>query len=114
MRVGGVKWHFITTCDSRYVAFAVQRADFWGENEMNYLSDKRLCEFLGTATLILVGCGAIAVGGFGSVVAQLIGGIVGAFILWLILQGKIAGYDVAAAGLGQNGWGVGYLGRFGL
>src|SRR5258708_2592607 len=31
---------------------------------MNYLSDKRLCELLGTATLILVGCGAIAVGGF--------------------------------------------------
>src|SRR5713101_2885314 len=39
------KWHFMT-CDSRYVAFAVQRADFWGENEMNYLSDKRLCELL--------------------------------------------------------------------
>jgi aquaporin Z len=33
---------------------------------MNYLSDKRLlCELVGTATLILVGCGAIAVGGFG-------------------------------------------------
>jgi glycerol uptake facilitator-like aquaporin len=28
--------------------------------------NKRLCEFLGTATLILVGCGEIAVGGFGS------------------------------------------------
>jgi aquaporin Z len=134
---------------------------------MNYLSDKRLCEFLGTATLILVGCGAIAVGGFGSafpvgilpvalafglavmamayaigpvsgchinpavtaamwaagrisseeavgyVVAQLIGGIVGAFVLWLILKGKIAGYDVAGAGLGQNGWGADYLGGFG-
>src|SRR5262249_59741999 len=38
----------------------------------------------------------------------------GAFILWLILQGKIAGYDVAAADLGRNGWGVGYLGGFGI
>src|SRR5262249_56052571 len=38
----------------------------------------------------------------------------GAFILWLILQGKIAGYDVAAADLGRNGWGVGYLGGYGL
>jgi aquaporin Z len=127
-----------------------------------------LCELFGTATLILVGCGAIAVGGFGSafpigilpvalafglavmamayaigpvsgchinpavtaamwaagrisseeaigyVVAQLIGAIVGAFILWVILKGKIDGYDVASAGLGQNGWGAGYLGGFDL
>ena len=136
---------------------------------MDYLNDNRLrCELVGTATLILVGCGAIAVGGFGSafpvgilpialafglavmamayaigpvsgchinpavtaamwaagrinsseaigyVVAQLIGGIIGAGILVVILKGKIAGYDVAGAGLGQNGWGVGYLGGFGL
>ena len=136
---------------------------------MNYLNDKRLlCELLGTATLILVGCGAVAIGGFGPafpvgilpvalafglavmamayaigpvsgahinpavtaamwaagrisseeaigyVVAQLIGGIVGAAILVVILTGKIAGYDVASAGLGQNGWGVGYLGGFSL
>ena len=136
---------------------------------MNYLTDKRLlCEFAGTATLILVGCGAVTVGGFGPAfpvgilpvalafgltvmamayaigpvsgchinpavtaamwaagriknedavayaVAQLIGGIVGAAILVVILKGKIAGYDVASAGLGQNGWGVGYLGGFGL
>jgi aquaporin Z len=136
---------------------------------MKHLSDNRLlCELVGTATLILVGCGAIAVGGFGPafpvgilpvalafglavmamayaigpvsgchinpavtaamwaagrinsadavgyVVAQLIGGIVGAAILVVILWGKIAGYDVSGAGLGQNGWGVGYLGGFGL
>src|SRR5260221_8529909 len=49
----------------------------------------------------------------GYVVAQLIGGIVGAFVLWLILKGKIAGYDVAGTGLGQKGWGAEYLGSFG-
>jgi aquaporin Z len=30
------------------------------------------------------------------------------------LAGKLAGYDVAVAGLGQNGWGEGYLGGYGL
>src|SRR5215471_9120385 len=136
---------------------------------MNYLRDTRLlCELVGTATLILVGCGAVAVGQFGPAfpvgilpvalafgltvmamaytigpvsgchinpavtaamwaagrierddaigyaVAQLIGGIAGAAILVVILKGKIAGYDVGGSGLGQNGWGVGYLGGFGL
>jgi aquaporin Z len=143
-------------------------ATLWGET-MNYLSDKRLlCEVLGTATLILVGCGAIAIGGYGAafpigtvpialafglavmamafaigpvsgchinpavtaamwaagripaadaigyVVAQLIGGIVGAAILVVILTGKTASYDIATAGLGQNGWGTGYLGDYGI
>src|SRR5262245_4366198 len=50
----------------------------------------------------------------GYIVAQLIGGIIGAGLLVLILKGKIAGYDVATAGLGQNGWGPKYLGEFGL
>src|ERR1700681_1012569 len=37
------------------------------ERLMNYLRDKRLlCELVGTAALILVGCGAIAIGGFGT------------------------------------------------
>jgi aquaporin Z len=49
----------------------------------------------------------------GYVVAQLIGGIVGAAILVVILKGKIAGYDIGNSGLGQNGWDVGYLGGFG-
>jgi aquaporin Z len=40
----------------------------------------------------------------GYIVAQLIGGIVGALILYLILKGKVAGYDVAKQGMGQNGW----------
>lgn len=48
------------------------------------------------------------------VVAQILGGIAGAVILWAIVSGKIAAYDVSASGLGQNGWGSGYLGEYGL
>ena len=40
----------------------------------------------------------------GYIIAQLIGSIVGALILYLILKGKVAGYDVAKQGMGQNGW----------
>ena len=48
------------------------------------------------------------------VIAQCLGAIAGALVLYLIVTGKLAGYDVASAGLGQNGWGKGYLGEFGL
>jgi aquaporin Z len=129
---------------------------------------KYLAEFIGTLALILIGCGAIVVGGFGGVfplgilpialafgltvmamaygigpisgghinpavtvamwvagriplaqaigyiVAQFLGGIAGAGILVAILYGKLKGYDIGAAGLGQTGWGPGYLGEFGL
>jgi aquaporin Z len=130
---------------------------------------KYLAECFGTAVLVLVGCGAVAIGtaasgatavnvigiafsfglavmamaygigpisgchinpavtvgmatagrmpwaeAAGYIVAQLIGGIIGAGLLVLILKGKIAGYDVATAGLGQNGWGPKYLGEYGL
>jgi aquaporin Z len=50
----------------------------------------------------------------GYIVAQFLGGIAGAAILVVILQGKLKGYDVASAGLGQTGWGPGSLGEFGL
>ena len=128
-----------------------------------------LAELIGTAVLVLVGCGAAAIGthatgatavnvigiafafglavtgmayaigpvsgahinpavtvamlaagrmsvrdAIGYVVAQLIGGIVGAGLLVLVVKGKIGGYDLAALGLGQNGWGEGYLGQYGL
>ncbi len=43
-----------------------------------------------------------------------VGGVVGALLLVLILKGRLAGYDVGASGLGQNGWGEGYLGGYGL
>lgn len=45
-------------------------------------------------------------------VAQCAGGLAGAFVLMTILKGQMAGYDVAASGLGQNGWGAGYLGEY--
>jgi aquaporin Z len=48
------------------------------------------------------------------VVAQVAGAIAGAFVLLMIMQGNLAGYDVAASGLGQNGWGEGYGGGYGL
>jgi len=129
---------------------------------------KLLAEFVGTLALILIGCGAIVIGGFGGafplgilpvalafgltvmamaygigpisgghinpavtvgmwvagriapneavgyIIAQFLGGIAGAGILVVILHGKLKGYDIAASGLGQTGWGPGYLGEFGL
>src|SRR5438477_6837164 len=140
-----------------------------GRGEVRGFSMKKyLAEFIGTAALILIGCGAIVIGGFGAaapigilpialafgltvmamaygigpvsgchinpavtvgmlvagrikldealgyIVAQLLGGIAGAAVLVIVLQGRLKGYDIAAAGLGQTGWGPGYLGEFGL
>lgn len=48
------------------------------------------------------------------IIAQLVGALIGAALLLVIVKGRISGYDVAAAGLGQNGWGPGYLGQYGL
>ena len=48
------------------------------------------------------------------VIAQCLGAIAGALVLYLIVNGKLAGHDIAATGLGQNGWGKGYLGEYGL
>jgi aquaporin Z len=42
-------------------------------------------------------------------VAQILGAIVAAGVLYLILSGKSAGWT---GGLGQNGWGAGYLGEY--
>jgi aquaporin Z len=120
-----------------------------------YLTDKLIAEFLGTGCLVLVGCGAAAIGGYGAafplgivpvamafgltvmamiyaigpisgchinpavtvglmaagrlapgqavpyIVAQLLGGIAGAILLWLILSGK-------------NGFGRSFLGGYGV
>jgi len=123
----------------------------------DYWDKRYLAEFVGTLALILVGCGAITLGGFGStfplgilsialafgltvmamayglgpisgahvnpavtvamwvagrmgakdaisyIIAQLIGGLVGAGILVVILKSKSGGYDLSS-GLGQTGW----------
>lgn len=125
--------------------------------------NKLVAEFLGTAVLVLFGCGsavlagdavgqlgiafafglaivamaygigmisgchvnpAVSVGAFvagrmtmsdliGYVVAQCLGAIAGAAILLVIASGH-AGYDIAHNGLGQNGWGLGYLGEYSM
>ena len=49
----------------------------------------------------------------GYIVAQFLGGIVAALVLLIIASGK-SGYEVAVNGLGQNGWGAGYLGEYSL
>jgi len=50
----------------------------------------------------------------GYAISQIAGAIVAALAIYLIATGKLAGHDVADAGLGQNGWGEGYLGEYGL
>lgn len=47
------------------------------------------------------------------IVAQVAGAIVAAGVLMVIASGK-ADYSVASNGLGQNGWGAGYLGEYNL
>ncbi|MBF9234181.1 aquaporin [Microvirga alba] len=128
---------------------------------------KFVAEAFGTAILVLIGCGAIVIGGYGPsfplgivpvglafglsimamvytigpvsgchinpavtvgvamagrmpwseaagyIIAQVIGGLAGALILYGLLSGKLAGYDLAKSGLGQNGWGADYLGGYG-
>jgi aquaporin Z len=125
--------------------------------------NKMVAEVLGTAILVLFGCGAAVIGsaaigftgislafglaivaaayGIGAIsgahlnpavslgmvaagrmsigdfvayaVAQIIGAILGAGILYLIASGK-ADYTIATNGLGQNGYGAGYLGAYSL
>jgi aquaporin Z len=43
------------------------------------------------------------------VIAQVLGAIVAAAVLYVILSGKASGWN---GGLGQNGWGPGYLGEY--
>jgi aquaporin Z len=47
------------------------------------------------------------------VIAQLVGAVIGAGILYLIASGQ-ASYAIATNGLGQNGYGAGYLGEYSL
>ena len=45
---------------------------------------------------------------------QFLGGVVGAWVLYAIVSGVGGGYNLATSGLGQNGWGAGYQGGYGL
>ncbi len=47
------------------------------------------------------------------IIAQLAGAVAAALVLMVIASGK-ADYSVASNGLGQNGWGEGYLGEYGM
>lgn len=126
--------------------------------------NKAIAEFIGTFTLVFLGCGAAVIAGsvigvhgiavaFGLaliamaygigavsgchinpavslgaliagrmssgdfiqyVIAQCLGAIAGAAVLYMIASGKLSGFDVAKQGLGQNGWGPTYLGGYGL
>ncbi|MFM9856979.1 aquaporin [Pseudoxanthobacter sp. M-2] len=54
--------------------------------------------------------GRMSVGDFVQyVIAQVLGAIAGAVVLYVILSGKASGWS---GGLGQNGWGTGYLGEY--
>jgi aquaporin Z len=65
-------------------------------------------------SLGMVAAGRMSVGDFvGYAIAQIIGAILGAGILYLIASGK-ADYTIAGNGLGQNGFGAGYLGEYSL
>lgn len=65
-------------------------------------------------SLGMVAAGRMSVGDFiGYAIAQIIGAIAGAGILYLIASGK-ADYVLATNGLGQNGYGAGYLGEYSL
>ncbi|QTA89322.1 aquaporin [Desulfonema magnum] len=50
----------------------------------------------------------------GYILSQCAGAIVAAGILAMLVKGQLAGYDIGSGGLGQNGWGQGYLGAYGL
>ncbi|MBP5353188.1 MAG: aquaporin [Alphaproteobacteria bacterium] len=50
----------------------------------------------------------------GYIVAQFVGALAAAALLKYMVAGHIAGYDIAANGLGQNGWGATYGGGYTL
>jgi len=47
-------------------------------------------------------------------IGQFVGGVLAAWVLAAIAGGIAGGYDLAASGLGQNGWGVGYQGGYNM
>ncbi len=65
-------------------------------------------------SLGMVAAGRMTMGEFAAYAgAQIVGAILGAGVLYLIASGK-ADYSVTSNGLGQNGYGPGYLGEYSL
>ncbi|TVQ52362.1 MAG: aquaporin [Rhodobacteraceae bacterium] len=48
------------------------------------------------------------------IAGQIVGAIAACFVLLIMAQGRLAGFDPAVDGLAQNGWGAGYLGEYGV
>jgi aquaporin Z len=72
------------------------------------------CHINPAVTLGVVASGRMSVAdAIPYIVAQIAGGIAGAVVLLMIASGK-ADYSVATNGLGQNGWGAGYLGEYNM
>lgn len=70
------------------------------------------CHINPAVSLGIVAAGRMELGAaFKYIVAQIAGAVAGALVLLLIANGK-ADYAVAVNGLGQNGWGAGYLGEY--
>jgi len=70
------------------------------------------CHINPAVTLGVVAAGRMNFGeAIGYMIAQVAGAIAAAAVLMLIMSGK-ADYTVAENGLGQNGWGAGYLGEY--
>lgn len=63
-------------------------------------------------SLGMVTAGRMPAGEFiGYALAQVAGAVLGSLCIYLIASGR-AGYDIAVDGLGQNGYGAGYLGEY--
>lgn len=73
------------------------------------------CHLNPAVTLSLLVAGRISIGEVpGYLISQLLGAVIGAGLLVLLLSGRLKGYDLTSAGLGQNGWGEGYRGEYSL
>ncbi|MGB7529293.1 aquaporin Z [Sphingobacterium cellulitidis] len=48
------------------------------------------------------------------ITAQILGGILGAFVLKTILSGQLAGFHASEWAFGSNGWGAGYQNEYGM
>lgn len=73
------------------------------------------CHINPAVSLSVLTAGRMSFGDFiAYVIFQCAGAVLAAWVLYLIMTGKLGGYDVAAGGLGQNGWGEGYGGGYGM